>query len=217
MSVQLTLRNALLPALALATMQPGLATAQDEESGIRLVLQITVDGLRGDLLNRYEHGFGEGGFRYLLDQGTVYTNAHYSHANTETIVGHTTLATGTHPSTHGMVGNIVFDHTTHELSYNLEDPDAPILPTREAAIDAEQIDPAQRRSRTQGRSPKNILVTTIADELRVFYGGQSKAFGVSGKDRSAISMAGHTGKAFWMSSENGDMVTSAYYYDDYPA
>ena len=34
---------------------------------LRLVLQITVDGLRGDLLRRYGDRFGEGGFRYLLD------------------------------------------------------------------------------------------------------------------------------------------------------
>ena len=73
--------------------------------GIRLVLQVTVDGLRGDLLNRYQAGFGEDGFRYLLQQGTVYTNAQYQHANTETIVGHATLATGTSPSQHGMIGN----------------------------------------------------------------------------------------------------------------
>jgi len=76
---------------------------------IRLVLQITIDGFRADLINRYEKGYGDGGFRYLLGKGVVYTNAHYQYANTETIVGHTTLATGTFPSQHGMVGNVWFD------------------------------------------------------------------------------------------------------------
>lgn len=75
----------------------------------RLVLQLTVDGLRGDLLNRYRSSFGAGGFRYLLERGAVFTNAHYSHANTETIVGHTTLATGASPAVHGMIGNAWFD------------------------------------------------------------------------------------------------------------
>ena len=84
---------------ALAT--PSMAEAP------RLVLQITVDGLRGDLLARYERHFGEGGFRYLLERGVVYTDAHYQHANTETIVGHATLATGAHPATHGLVGQRV--------------------------------------------------------------------------------------------------------------
>ena len=98
---------------------------------IRLVLQITVDGLRGDLLNRYKAGFGKDGFRYLLEKGTVYTNAQYQHANTETIVGHTTLATGTFPSQHGMIGNVWFDREAKELAYNIEDADAPLLPTRD--------------------------------------------------------------------------------------
>ena len=68
----------------------------------RLVLQVTIDGLRGDLVHRYAANLGEGGFNYLLTHGAVYTNAHYLHANTETIVGHTTLATGATPAVHGM-------------------------------------------------------------------------------------------------------------------
>ena len=75
---------------------------------VRLVLQITIDGLRADLINRYENGFAEGGFRFLMEKGIHFTNAHYQYANTETIVGHTTLATGTFPSQHGMVGNVWF-------------------------------------------------------------------------------------------------------------
>ena len=78
------------------------AANEKARQDIKLVLQITVDGLRADLLNRYQASFGKDGFRFLLRQGTVYANAQYQHANTETIVGHTTLATGTFPSQHGM-------------------------------------------------------------------------------------------------------------------
>ena len=67
---------------------------------IRLVLQITIDGLRAGLINRYENGFGKGGFQLLMEKGTHFTNAHYQYANTKAIVGHTTLATGTFPSQH---------------------------------------------------------------------------------------------------------------------
>ncbi len=52
----------------------------------KLVLQITVDQLRGDLPMRYRDRLGKGGFRYLLEKGVHYTNAHYRHANTETAV-----------------------------------------------------------------------------------------------------------------------------------
>jgi predicted AlkP superfamily pyrophosphatase or phosphodiesterase len=183
---------------------------------VRLVLQITIDGLRADLINRYEKGFGTGGFRFLMEKGTYYTNAHYQHANTETIVGHTTLATGTFPSQHGMIGNVWFDREAGELAYNIEDPDHPIIATRENETKGEQVDPAQKKSRTQGRSPAGCLAPTFGDGLAAYYGGRSKIFGVSGKDRSAVSMAGHAGKAFWFSTNTGDFVTSTYYYGTYP-
>ena len=182
----------------------------------RLILQITVDGLRGDLLRRYGDRFGEGGFRYLLDHGAVYTNAHYQHANTETIVGHTTLATGAFPADHGMIGNVWFDRESGELSYNIEDPEYPLVPTREVESQGAQVDPAQKISRTQGRSPRSIIASTLGDELAVFHAGRAKVYGVSGKDRGAVSMAGHVGKAFWFSTNTGDFVTSSFYYDSYP-
>ena len=192
-----------------------LAHAQPKQD-IRLVLQITVDGLRADLLNRYQASFGKGGFQYLLRQGTVYTNAQYRHANTETIVGHATLATGTFPSQHGMIGNVWFDREAGELAYNIEDADAPLLPSREQSSAGEQVDPAQRLARTQGRSPAAILAPTLGDGLAAYYGGRAKIFAVSGKDRSAVAMAGQTGKAFWFSTDNGDFITSRWYYDVYP-
>ena len=87
-------RLSFLLAVAFALLVTGTAdlAAARERSKVRLVLQITVDGLRGDLLNRYGDRFGKGGLRLLLEKGAVYANAHYSHANTETIVGHATLA-----------------------------------------------------------------------------------------------------------------------------
>ena len=200
--------------LALLTFNTAAAQQGRE---IRLVLQVVVDGLRGDLLHRYVDGFGEDGFAYLMRNGSYYSNAHYQHANTETIVGHTTLATGTHPSQHGMIGNVWFDREARELSYNIEDPDAPLLPTREQSTTGEQVDPAQNLARTSGRSPRAIQVPTLGDGLAAYNGGRSKVFAVSGKDRSAVSMAGQVGKAFWFSTDNGDFVTSRYYYDDYPA
>lgn len=192
---------------------PALVQAQEEP---RLVLQITVDQLRGDLINRYGSNLGEGGFRYLLNEGIYYKNAHHTHANTETIVGHTTLATGANPAAHGMVGNIWFDRGTGKTVYNIEDPDYSIL-TGGAGVDADtEIDPTQKAASSDGRSPRSILTTTFGDELSALTAGRAKVFGVSIKDRGAVSMAGHTGKAFWFSKSAGQFVTSTYYYDAYP-
>jgi len=191
--------------------------AGQHDPDIRLVLQLTVDGLRADLLTRSKGQLGEGGFRYLLDNGAVFANAHYQHANTETIVGHATLATGAHPSVHGMTGNVWYDAEAGELAYNIEDPESPILPVRDQQQSGEQVDPSQQLARTQGRSPKSLLAETFADKLLAYSAGQSKVFGISGKDRSAVALAGRGGKAFWMSTDSGDFVTSGWYYAAYPA
>ena len=182
----------------------------------RLVLQITVDQLRGDFITRYEERLGAGGFRCLLDNGVYYTNAHYQHANTETIVGHASLATGTVPAAHGMVGNIWFDRELGRQVYNIEDPDYHLL-SADADVDSStEIDPTQRAAKADGRSPNAILSSTFGDELSLHFGGKSKVFGVSVKDRGAVAMAGHAGKAFWFSKAGGAFVTSSYYYDRYP-
>jgi predicted AlkP superfamily pyrophosphatase or phosphodiesterase len=204
-----------LLALGTCLLSPA-AVAVEDEPKVRLVLQITVDGLRPDLISRGARHFEEGGFKYLFDNGAVFANAHYQHANTETIVGHATLATGAHPSVHGMTGNVWYDAEADELSYNIEDPDSPLLPVREDQQSGDQVDPAQKLSRTQGRSPESLLAETLADKLLAYTAGKSRVFAVSGKDRSAVAMAGKGGKAFWMSTDSGDLVTSTWYYDGYP-
>ena len=182
----------------------------------KLVLQITVDQLRGDLPGRYLGKMGEGGFRYLLSRGVVYENAYHAHSNTETIVGHATLATGAYPADHGLIGNVWLDRLTGELTYNIEDARYPLL-TPGADVDkATELDPTQRVARTEGRSPAAMLVSTFGDELALHTAGQAKIFAVSIKDRGSVSMAGHAGKAFWFSKAAGEFVTSRFYYDTYP-
>jgi len=208
------LRNIAIVTALIASTLAGSASAGPPE--IRLVLQLTVDQLRGDLPLRHADRFGKGGFRYLLDEGVWYTNAQYRHANTETIVGHTSLATGTIPAMHGMVGNVWLDRDEDALHYNVEDASYELL-SEGAGIDrSSEIDPTQRVATSQGRSPVSIVTSTFSDELASHYGDGAKVFAVSVKDRGAIPLAGSAGKAFWFSKSAGEFVTSTYYYDRYP-
>jgi len=167
-----TFRNfagGILVAVALALVFPNTGKTAEAPAVPRLVLEITVDQLRGDLPERYLARMGSGGFRYLLENGAVYKNAHHAHSNTETIVGHVTLSTGAYPSRHGMVGNVWFDAEKDRLVYNIEDPDYAAtggLGARDmdSEVDATQV------SKTEGRSPKTIVTTTFSDELSLFYG-----------------------------------------------
>jgi predicted AlkP superfamily pyrophosphatase or phosphodiesterase len=168
----------------------------------KLILQITVDQLRGDLPTRYLDRLGQGGFRYLLEDGTYYANAHYRHANTETAVGHATIITGADPSRHGIVANVWIDPSTGKSVYNTEDDRHHLIGKEPKAH--------------EGVSPRNILSSTIGDELVVANANQSRVFSVSIKDRGAIIPGGHAGKAFWYSKSTGEFVSSTYYYDEYP-
>jgi hypothetical protein len=158
----------------------------------KLVLQITVDQLRGDLPMRFRDRLGAGGFRYLLEEGTHYNNAHYQHANTETAVGHATLATGADPSRHGIVANDWIDQKTGNFVYNTEDEPHHII--------------GSTPKPHAGVSPRNLLATTIGDELVVHNAGRSRVFSVSVKDRGAILPGGHAGKAFWFSKSSGKFI-----------
>ena len=193
-----------------------MAASVQAEKRPKLILQITVDALRGDLPSRFKDVLGDDGFRYLMDQGIHYTNAHYQHANTETIVGHVSLATGSMPAAHGMVANVWFDRELDRLAYNIEDANYKLL-TAGAGVDQKsEIDPTQKAAKVEGRSPDNILTSTLSDEMATHFAGKSKIFAVSVKDRGAVSLAGHAGKAFWFSKASGEFVTSNYYYEQYP-
>jgi arylsulfatase A-like enzyme len=159
--------------------------AQAAESP-RLVLQITVDQLRGDMLPRFRDRFGTGGFRRLMEQGVWYANAHYGTGNTFTASGHAVLVTGADTAEHGIVANYWFDRALGKRIVSVFDPQ-------------------------YGLSPRNLGSTTIGDELVAGSGGRSRAFAVSGKDRSAIIPAGRRGVAYWYDDSTGLFGNSPWY------
>ncbi len=179
----------------------GAAAGQAAEKPA-LVVQITVDQLRGDLPLRYRERFGAGGFRRLMDKGVCYRNAHFRHAATVTAAGHATLFTGGHGLQHGITGNDWVDRRTGKHLYCVADPASPVL--------------GEGAGEDDGRSPRNLMASTIGDVLVMASAGQARVFSVSGKDRGAILPGGRLGKAFWFSSATGRFVTSKYYYHDYP-
>jgi len=168
----------------------------------KLVVQITIDQMRGDYPTRYQDRWGEGGFKLLMDQGTHYANAHFQHADTETPIGHAALFTGTTPAYNGIVAGNWYDRQLGRLVYNCEDDRFPMI--------------GKPATQGDGRSPARLLSSTIGDELILSNNGQSRVFSVSIKDRGAILPAGHAGKAFWYSHADGTFVSSTYYYDEYP-
>jgi len=167
-------------------------TASHAAEPPRLVLQITVDQLRGDMLPRFSDRFGAGGFRRLMEQGAWYANAHYGTGNTFTASGHAALVTGADTAEHGMVANSWFDRALSKRISCTYDPE-------------------------HGASPRNLGSTTVGDELVAASGGRSRAFAVAGKDRSAVIPAGRRGTAYWYDDETGRFGNSPWYGPSPPA
>ena len=97
-----------LLALCMVVALPGVAKA--ESSRPRLVVNIVVGAMRASDLERYEDGFGEGGFKRLMREGVTFTDAEYDYALTTTEAGLATLATGAQPSVHGVIGSSWWSH-----------------------------------------------------------------------------------------------------------
>ncbi|HYC57923.1 MAG TPA: alkaline phosphatase family protein [Candidatus Binatia bacterium] len=201
-------------AILLSVSCLGAAATAAAQTPPRLILQITVDQLRGDMLARYGSRFGDGGLALLMERGHSFADAVHAHSNTETIVGHATLATGADPSVHGMIGNVWFDRGSGDLHYNIEDAQYPLVGNDSGGAPP---DLARRVAGTSGRSPRAMLARTFADALAAGFGGRSRIFAVSIKDRGAVPMAGHAGKAMWLSTNSGEFVSSAFYYRELPS
>ena len=135
----------------------------------KLVIGIVVDQMRYDYLYRYYDKYGEGGFKRLLNQGFNCRNAHYNYIPTETGPGHASIYTGTSPAYHGIVANTWFENG--KSVYCAED-------------NAHKI--VGSETGKGNNSPKNMLVTTLGDQLKLATAGKAKVFGISLKDRSAV-------------------------------
>ena len=111
-------RTVLMAAAVTSVFGLSPASARDP---LKLILQITVDQLRGDMPLRFKERFGNDGFRYLMDKGVIYTNANYGHSTTFTAVGHATLYTGGYAAQHGLAGNDWYNAATGSRVYCVED------------------------------------------------------------------------------------------------
>ena len=177
------------------TPAPGLARP-------RLIVGIVVDQMRWDYLYRYYSRYGAGGFKRLLNEGFTCEDTYISHLPAFTAVGHSTIFTGSVPSIHGIAGNDWIDQATGKSVYCTQD---------------DSVQPVGGTSPAGNMSPRNLLATTITDELMLATNFQSRVVGVSLKDRASILPAGHTPTgAFWFDDIKGCFSTSTWYMKELP-
>lgn len=169
----------------------------------KLIVGIVVDQMRHDYIYRYWNKYCNGGFKKIINEGFFFKNAHYNYVPTFTGPGHASIYTGTTPTTHGIIANDWFVKETGKMTYCTDD---------------DKVKPVGTESKAGLMSPKNLLVTTIGDELKLSTNQQAKVFAISLKDRSSILPAGHSANgAFWFDGSNGKFISSTHYMNQLPA
>ena len=182
------------------------ARAPADTPDIKLVLLIAVDQFRYDYLTRFRSEYTEG-FKRLLTDGAVFTNANLEHYPTVTAVGHATMLSGAIPAVSGIIGNDWFDRETGATVQSITDHSVKPVGPSSAPL----------------ASPRRLLVSTLGDELKMasrFPKGAPEAprvIGISLKDRSAILPVGRgADAAYWWDTKSGSFVTSTYYVNEAP-
>lgn len=163
----------------------------------KLVVGIVVDQMKMEYLYRFSNDFSENGFKRLMKEGYTFQNTHYNYLPTYTAPGHASIYTGTTPALHGIVGNEWFSRKLGKDLYCTDDSAVQTIGNGDKGEGA--------------MSPKNLLATTITDELRLATNFKGKVIGMSLKDRGAILPAGHFANwAFWY-SKTGSFISSTFY------
>lgn len=168
----------------------------------KLVVGIVVDQMKMEYLYRFANDFSDNGFKKLMNQGYTFHNMHYNYMPTYTAPGHAAIFTGALPNVNGIIGNEWFNKSKGKDVYCTDD---------------ESVTTLVAGTESEGKmSPKNLLSTTITDELKLATNFKSKVIGISIKDRGAILPAGHFANwAFWY-TKTGDFISSSFYGEKMP-
>ncbi len=169
----------------------------------KLIVGIVVDQMRWDYLYRYYDRYAaNGGFKRMLNQGFTCENTMIPYTPTVTACGHSTIYTGSVPAISGITGNFWWDREQMRSVYCTED---------------KTVTTVGSNSALGKMSPRNMLVTTVCDELRLATNFKSKVIGIAIKDRGGILTAGHSANAaYWYDNTVGSWITSTYYMNALP-
>src|ERR1700712_1630901 len=126
----------------------------------KLVVGIVVDQMRWDYLYRYYNRYGQGGFKRLMGEGFSCENTLINYLPSYTAVGHSTIFTGSVPALDGISGNDWIEQLSGKKMYCTDDSTVKTV--------------GAPNSEDGNMSPRNLLVSTITDELRLATNFQSQ-------------------------------------------
>jgi len=170
-------------------------TLSSQSSGSRpkLVVGVMVDGLSMEQVELLRSTFGPDGFNRLLRDGVTIDNLDYG-TSLDPAAATAVIFTGAAPSVNGVDGATIFDI----------DKKIPVSVFLDSSF--------KGAFTTETLSPHSLLVSTIADELRIDGGGVGSVHSISLDPQQALIMSGHAGNsAFWFNDNTGSWATTTYY------
>ncbi len=176
------------------------AVCQDKGNAVpRLVVSIAIDQLRSDYLEAFLPLYTDDGFKRLLNEGKVYTNASYAFQPIDRASAIASLSTGTTPYYNRIVGERWLNRETLRPVYCVEDQKYPGLETIDTA------------------APTQMSTSTIGDELKMATAGRAIVYAIAPYRDAAVLSAGHAADgAFWIDDNNGNWCSSQYYNSSLP-
>lgn len=168
----------------------------------KVVVGIVVENMRPDYILRFWNKFQHNGFKKIYTEGAVCSNVKLTLHSQNYASGTATLFTGVHPSIHGIVDKKWYDR----------------LKKQEIECTEDNYYMTVGADTDQGNaSPKNLLSSTITDNLKIFTQGKAKIFSAALNRESAIFAAGHAANAaYWFDINSGRMVSSSFYVSTFP-
>jgi predicted AlkP superfamily pyrophosphatase or phosphodiesterase len=161
----------------------------------RLVVLISVDQMRGDYIDKFQHQWTKG-LKRLVTEGAWFRQADYPYYNTVTCPGHASISTGTVPAVHGMVLNQWWERDNSRLVSCTDD-------------ESQQLITYGMPVKGVGHSAKYLMSTTLADEMRLQLSAAPRVVSISLKARSAITLGGRRPDVVvWLDEQDGEWVTS---------
>jgi len=193
-------RNLLFVLLIIIT--PTLQAQRIPSGKPKLIVGITVSGMRYDYLSAYWDKFSDDGFKKMAGSGTYCKNARYDQLITESSVGHAIIGTGARPDAHGIVADYWYEPMLENIRYCISD---------------ETVHGLILADKNSNLSPSSMMSRTLTDELRIISQFRSKVIGVGMDPLAPILQSGHTANAaYWLDHERGTWTTSTYYLDSLP-
>ena len=174
-----------------------VAKVEDKAPKPRLVVNIVVDQLCNDNLEEFMSLYGNDGWKKILAEGTVFSNAQMPFLPIDCASATAALSSGSYPFYNGIPSEEWVSRKTTLLMGCTSDQTSLLSP------------------RGSSPAPVNMLASALGDELKIATERRAKVYSVAVESEAAVFLAGHCADGvYWLDTNSGKWTASAYYAEE---